>query len=228
MNQEREDRFVILRFEVLQSKDLSPSEKLVYARSCGFKKYFESKEECAEILGVSKETVVKAKQKLVKLGYIRELTNTGRGKIYQSVYDDNERVVKSTNQSGKKNLVRVVESTNIEERESKDRLNSVTVVTGETPATYGNPDINEMFDYWEQSVGYKIQARIKPNRNACKNLISKHGLEATKKLVDGAALAGKDKYAPRIADFADLQSKLNSLMAWGKGKTSNSKHMRIG
>lgn len=221
MKQEREDRYIIVRFDVLQSKELTPSEKLVYARICSFKRYFESKEECSEVLGVSKDTIVKAKQKLLRLGFIKELSNTGRGKIYQSVYDDDDRVVKSTNQSGKKHPIRVVKSTNIEEIEIKNKLKSITNVMGESPKTYGNPDINEMFDYWNEKLGYEITAKRQANRNACKNLIKKHGLEKLTKLIDGVAMAQTDQYAPRISDFTSLQSKLNDLMVWGKQKNNS-------
>lgn len=221
MEQEREDRFIIVRFDVLQSKELSPSEKLVYARICGFKKYFESKEECSDILGISANTIVKAKQKLLRLGFIKEIGNTGRGKIYQSVYDDEPRVVKSTNQSGKKDVIRVAESTTIEERESKERVKSITNVIGETPETYGKHEINEIFDYWEQQIGYPITSKKQANRNACNNLIKRWGQDGVKKLIQGVRMAQNDIYAPRISDFASLQSKQNDLMAWGKKQTNN-------
>ena len=224
MEQDREDRFVILRFDVLQDKSLSASEKLVYARICGFKKYFESKEECSAVLGVSESTVVKAKQKLCKLGHVREIGNTGRGKIYQSVYDDEPRVAKSANQSGKKAPVSLAKSANIEERESKERVKSITNVIGETPKTDDwksklNPEINEMFEYWENTVGYAIQGRRQANRNACNNLIKKHTADGVRKLIQGVALAQNERFAPQIADFEELQSKLSKLMAWGKKHT---------
>lgn len=220
MEQEREDRFVIVRYDVLQCKDLSPSEKLVYARMCGFKKYFESKEECSDILGISKDTIVKAKQKLLKLGYIREIGNTGRGKIYQSVYEEDARVVKSTNQSGKKHPIRVVKSTNIEERESKDRVKSVTNVTGETPEQFGKSEINDLFVYWNSIVGYSISSKVQANRNACNNLLKKYGSKGVEQLINAVKAAQDDRYAPRISDFVTLQSKLNDLLLWAKKKST--------
>lgn len=119
MKQETNDNFVVLRREVLEDTSLTPSEKLVYARICSFKTYFECKEKCAELLGISKDTVVKAKQNLLRLNYIRVVNNTGHGKIYQSIYDYDSRLVKSTNQIGKKHPIRLVKSTNIEEIENK-------------------------------------------------------------------------------------------------------------
>lgn len=224
MEQEREDRFVIIRFDILQDKNLSASEKLVYARICGFKKYFESKEVCSEMLGVSPVTVTKAKQKLLKYGYIREIGNTGRGKIYQSVLGDDARVVKSTNQSGKKAPIRVVESTDIEERENKDRVKTVAKATGDAEVeVFGKEEINRTFDYWEKIVGFKINGRVQANRNACNNLIKKFGENGVHQLINAVAVAHNDRYAPRISDFSSMQSKLNELVAWArkKGTTQN-------
>ena len=212
---EREDRFIIVRREVLEAKDLSSSEKLVYARICGFKKYFESAEECGGVLGISKNTVIKAKQKLIRLGYVREIGNTGRGKIYQSVYDDNTRVVKTTSQSGRKLPVRVVDSTTIDEIENKKRVKSITNVIGETPENKSNIDINDMFSLWNDVVGYEIVSNKQKNRYACNNLLKKHGKDKLTQLLNGVRLSQSDKYAPRISDFVSLQSKLSELLAWG-------------
>jgi len=227
--QEREDRFVTIRFEVLGVKELSPSEKLVYARICAFKKYFESKEECSINLGISKDTVVKAKQKLAKLGFIKEIGNTGRGKIYQSVYDDNERVVKSTNQSGKKPPIRVVKSTNIEEIEKKERRKNIVSkdTIGETPKKMTNLDIDHLMEYWEITVGYAIQGKKQANRYACNNLIKKLTVTGVEQVINGVALAHGDKYAPKISDFCSLQAKLNDLILWGKNYGNNKSFIKI-
>ena len=34
--------------------------------------------------------------------------------------------------------------------------------------------------------------------------------------------AQTDRYAPRVADFCDLQAKLNQLLVWAKGKAHSS------
>ena len=108
--------------------------------------------------------------------------------------------------------------------ESKKKVSeskNITNVMGESPETYGNPDINEMFDYWNEKLGYEITAKRQANRNACKNLIKKHGSEKLTKLIDGVAMAQTDQYAPRISDFTSLQSKFNDLMVWGKQKNNS-------
>jgi len=105
--------------------------------------------------------------------------------------------------------------------ESKKKVSeskSLTKVKGETPKTYGNSEINYMFDYWHKTIGYEITSKRQANRNACKNLIARHTVIGVTKLIEGVGQAQNDKYAPRIADFCDLQSKINQLLVWGKSK----------
>lgn len=77
-------------------------------------------------------------------------------------------------------------------------------------------DVNDLFDYWEDRVGYRIQSKVIANRRAASNLAKKFGVDEAKRLVDGVALSHADKFAPRIADFSQLQQKLSDLIAWGK------------
>lgn len=79
-------------------------------------------------------------------------------------------------------------------------------------------DIDEMFETWEQTVGYKVAGQQQKNRYACSNLLKKYGSDGLNQLLQGVKLAQQDKYAPSIADFVALQSKQNDLIAWGKKK----------
>lgn len=88
---------------------------------------------------------------------------------------------------------------------------------------YGNPEINEMFEYWQETIGYKLESNITRNRNACNNLIKKHGKDGVMRLVQGVAQAKQDQYAPRIADYSQLQTKYNDLISWGQAKSNGSK-----
>lgn len=98
---------------------------------------------------------------------------------------------------------------------------STNVLIGETPEVYGKPELNSLFNYWEQCTGVALTAKRQANRNACNNLYKQWKLEGVRKLIDGVALSQQDQYAPRIADFCDLQAKLNQLMTWGKAKQTN-------
>lgn len=111
----------------------------------------------------------------------------------------------------------------VEPKKNTPNKVTVTKVTGHTPETYGSTDINEMFEYWHKTVGYKLESNRQRNRNACNNLIKKHTVDGLQRLVQGVALANQDRYAPSIADFIGLQAKTNELIAWGKRSSSTNK-----
>lgn len=81
-------RVVVIREDILSDEHLTPTDKIIYAWVCSFDEFSESPETTAELLGLKADTVRKAKAKLEKLGYIRCIRNTGRGKVYISLYDD--------------------------------------------------------------------------------------------------------------------------------------------
>lgn len=91
---------------------------------------------------------------------------------------------------------------------------------------YGKPEINEVFAYWENAVGYAITSRITANRHAAANLTKKYGADGLGKLIRGVAASQNDQYAPRISDFVSLQSKTNDLLAWLK-KTTTKKGITV-
>lgn len=98
--------FIVIPEYILGLKELNPTDKLVYARIVGFKEYYESQEHCAEFLGVSSRMVAEAKRKLEKLGLIKCVRNTGRGKIYnvdlnQDFQNLDDRVPKNGEQTSK-------------------------------------------------------------------------------------------------------------------------------
>lgn len=83
----------------------------------------------------------------------------------------------------------------------------------------GKSEINELFDYWQEQVGIPVSAKIKQNRYAANNLLKKHGLDKVKQLINGVAQAQSEDYAPRIANFIQLQAKFDELILWGRKKT---------
>lgn len=76
-------------------------------------------------------------------------------------------------------------------------------------------EIDRMLALWEEEIGYPINGKVQKNRYAINNLLKKHGEDGLTRLVAGVKLAMDDQYAPRIADFTELQYKLNTLLAWG-------------
>lgn len=233
-NDQIEARYVILTQSILGNKELTSSDKLVLARISGFERFFEANEKTAEFLGLSERTVREAKSRLLELGYIIEIANTGHGKIYAP---DLHRVAKIADQTGRNCLS---DRQNLPP-ENKDRLNcrlnnvDTNVSTGaeapadeekkaeEQPATYGRDDINEIVDLWEQETGTSIKGD-KNERRQIYNLIRKHGAERTKALVRavGDIRRNGDRFAPQIATPRELTgkySKLGRLEIWMERKS---------
>lgn len=80
--EQKRSKISVINEEILSDKNLTPSEKMVYARICYFELFFESPKETAEYLGLSEWAVKSAKRKLEQLGYIICVQDTGRGKQY--------------------------------------------------------------------------------------------------------------------------------------------------
>lgn len=99
-----------------------------------------------------------------------------------------------------------------------NNINTTDVVLAEKSPTKKTPskNIDLLFDYWQEQIGYAITSKRQANRFACSNLIKKFGVEDVKRLVDGVLQAQGDRYGPKISDFSDLQSNLNKLLAWGR------------
>lgn len=102
-------------------------------------------------------------------------------------------------------------------------LMDTNVSIGEvSPETYGKVEINQLFETWEHTTGLPITSNKTKNRYACNNLIGKYGVDGVEKLIRVVEKAQTDRYAPRVADFCDLQAKLNQLLVWAKGKAHSS------
>lgn len=93
--------------------------------------------------------------------------------------------------------------------------NNTNVLEPTAPVRYGKPEVNDLFDYWEKTVGYPIKAKVRSNRFACATLIKTRTVPEMKRLINGVALAQEDRYAPSVSDFSELQSNMNRFLAWG-------------
>lgn len=177
----------------------------------------------ADLCGVNRNTLYKALLRLELTGMVNRSVNS-RYTVYNisnwSIYQGDGK------QSGK----RPVNSqqtpgntlTRIKNKELENNTNVLLDKSG-----YGNSDINDMFRYWQEKLGYEIVSKRQANRNACSNLLKKHGVDKVKRLIDGIVLAQADKYAPRISDFVQLQSKLSELLVWGKQQGVNNKGVKL-
>lgn len=180
-------------------------------------------------LGWGAKRVTSTKALLEGAGLIRQVARRKDGKItghfieVEYLLHHNTRkplVDETTCGSGETNAYK----TNIKCLDNSNKcLMDTNVSIGEvSPETYGKAEINQLFETWEQTTGLPITSNRTKNRYACNNLIGKYGVDGVEKLIRVVEKAQTDRYAPRVADFCDLQAKLNQLLVWAKGKAHSS------
>lgn len=118
-------------------------------------------------------------------------------------------------------------NTNNKVNNNKINNNTISKDIEKTPTTYGNEDINELFEEWEKHCGFKIDSKVKGNRYACNRLIKSRGKENVIKALPYVAESQEDKYAPTISNFMDLADKWNNLGVWVKKKKVTN-HLKYG
>jgi hypothetical protein len=156
----------------------------------------------AELYGVSKFTVSRWISALVEKGFVRiELINKNNSKeVLRKLYIPHNKIVKGgINKNVKGNNTSI-----------NNTSNTITKVIGVT--TYGNVDINTVMDDLYGGIGLK-PIKVKQQRIAASNLIKRHGLENTRKLIKIALeLQETDTYASRITSMQDLWNKQNNIL----------------
>lgn len=214
--------YVVMTQDILCRKDISPTAKLVFARMSGFEEFYESPEKTAEILGKSRGTIVNARQELEKVGLIRCVRNTGRGKAFCVVLDSrlNEKVesdyTKQCSQTTRNNVVEY----KVENKEKNISKDIVQDAQKDEQKEYGNQQVNELLKAWEIETGVEANSS-RANRLAAYNLIRSKGFDEALRIVKlcGRAMRSKDQFVPIVSSFKDLQGryeKLSKLIAWEK------------
>ena len=211
-----------MRRSVILDKRLTPTDKLVYARICSFDEFFESSEATAELFGVKADTVKKSKAKLEKLGYIRCVRNTGRGKVYIPLFDDYQ---SSTDMDDRRAQICTSDGHIYAPIEKKEkRILDTNVSRAKQPDEYGNSAINAIFQAWQDAGLPAITSRAQANRRAVWNMLRNKQI-GRERLLRGVQLAGEaygEPYAPSVLSFEDLNRKLTALELWHDKQASAS------
>lgn len=216
--QKKEFTGVWIPVKILEDEKLKPIDKLLYAEiaSFGDNGCWKKSSELMKICGVKEDAFRASCKRLKENGYISEQRKFGR--IYRkSTLGFNQHREKPRDEQLEKPRDEGWEKPRVHIDNNIDNNidNTNKLVLGETPK-YGKPEINKAFDDWEQYTGIKISSKITNNRRACNNLLKKYTADELSRLIMGVAKSQEDKYAPRIADFVDLQQKLSQLILWGK------------
>ena len=231
-----ERKFLVSPFSVLADERLTPIDKLTYGRALFFEQFFEAPSRTAKILGCSENQIKISKRKLETLGFLKCISNDGRGKTYIATINVNQqgRVSKSDTQtiricsSENQNLTTENKAENKAENSSKDKSfeeapaptddSENEPLKEEQPKSYGKAEINELLELWLEETGFDHKS-AKAERYAINNLLRKNGYEATKALIRrvGRARRSDSQFAPQIAKPSQLQgkySKLEALVIW--------------
>lgn len=219
-------KFVILTQDILCAKEINSQEKIILGRISGFSDFFESAEKTAELLGLSKRVVERAKRHLEELGYIRAIRNTGRGKAYVATHicptkNGNADLPKLAGQTYQNWQTENKDESKYEYssfNKLKEASEALDVDPEEKPKQYGNAQVNELLADWLDATGFDYKNQ-KPERYAIAGLIRQHGYERTKALVSLVSTAKRsgDQFAPQIAKPSQLRgkySKLEALVMW--------------
>ena len=203
---------------IIEDRNLKPVDRLIYAEISCFEICTMTNNTLADRAGCSEDTASRSVGRLKEKGYIKIIGFNGRVRKMQSLH-----IVPPQNaDAASAKTLKLPPQSKAQDNTIENKENTgIAKAIGETPEKFGNEKINNMFDYWQETVGYKIDGRRQANRNACKNLLAKYKEPGLKQLVDAVAISQSDKYAPRVSDFSTLQSKINEFIAWGRRKSSN-------
>ena len=175
---------------------------------------FASNEYLAEFCQCSEAKVSKSISLLTELGYIEVVKFDGRKRFLKTCLVKNTSHVKNTSQPSK---IYEADSENLQDNNIYNNIDNNTIPKGierKAPESYGNSEINLLFEEWQKNCGFKISSKVKLNRFACNRLLKSKGLDAVLKVLPIVAESNSDKYAPSIANFMDLEEKWNNLAIW--------------
>lgn len=186
---------------------LTPSERIVFGIIHRYSGY--ALGECrlkptkiAEKAGVSRSTVYNVVKRLRKLEMIEVVRHEKSSGASFTAF----RVIKDRLDDQPQQTAEEIETRELENLDQGKQDES----------HYGSEAVNDLFDFWLQTMGDPITSRLKANRRAAWNLARKHSKETLEQTIKLSRVAFFNDYAPRIADFVDLQSKWDQLRLWAE------------
>lgn len=193
----------------------------------------------AGLCAINKEkeaSIKSALNELKELGYLKvtklmpNQTKSGRIEYVYDIYEiptqqcDNQPIEKQGIENQPvENPIQL--NTNILSTNKQNTYNSTTKVVEEAEprTTYGNENINRMYDLWEEMFGYRPKNSL-DNRRAVYNMLrakdkGEQWLVDTMRLLQGAQ---NDKYAGKdingISNFKELSYNCEKVWKWGSSR----------
>jgi len=219
MTKVKNENFVAIQGWMVTELKLKGNALLIYAIIYGFSQcdgqvFNGSLQYLADWTNSTKQGVLKNLKQLMESGLIKRQDKVINGVKFVEYYTTKFNGVLNKVEYGIKQSL----PNNIDNNIVDNIDNTTKVVLEKTPETFGNSDINDLFDEWERVCGYKITSKVKLNRYTCQRLLKSRGKESILKALPYVAESQSDKYAPNIVNFMDLEEKWNALGVWYKKK----------
>lgn len=209
---------------VMECKELTPTDKIVYGEIACFDRCYGSNKWLAERICKSEVTASRCVSKLVKLGFVRFDGVKGNVRFIKAF--QRRQAASSTTKGVIIDDKAVLSSTTNIDKSIDKRLDNVdtNVSTDESSAelvaSKKNPDIDQAFLMWEEVMGYPLH-ETKKERYSVNTILRRKEMDLDKlrvmlRLVEASQ---HDKYKRfSISSFTDLMYKTNELRAWAKEK----------
>lgn len=225
-NPEKEYTGVWIPKEVMECKELSAIDKLVYGEVACFDECYASNEWLAKRIGRSVTTASKCISKLIELGFVEPCGFNGRFRLVR-VVKNCKPCRKLKGRLAKNDKAAFKKTANIDKSIDKSIDNIDTKVSIEQSSESlplkvdkRNPDIDQAFTIWEEVMGYPLHQTTK-ERYSVSNILRRKEmtLDKLRVLIRLVEASQHDKYKRfTISSFTDLMYKTNELMAWAREK----------
>lgn len=223
MSKVKNENFVAIQGWMVTELGLKGNSLLIYAIIYGFSQaegqvFTGSLQYLADWTNSTKQGVLKNLKKLIDAGLIEKKEKNINGVKFVEYYATKFNGVLNKVERGIKQSL-----TNNIENNIENNIDNDTKVSLVKTEEYGKPEINEMFDIWQQMFGYR-PTNSPINRRAIYNMLrgkdrGREWLINTMKILKEAQ---KDRFAGKevngVANFADLQHNYDKIWKWGSRK----------
>lgn len=132
---EQKVKCVAIPLHILWDDRLSSTEKLIWADINTFDVWFKSRELAAKQFGVTAEWLSKCMTHLRELGYIEEVSNNGRNKVWRAIMEPGEVCIKTQGRGEEKFTSQTEEKTGVGDITNEIEVSSLTPQTPQRGAS---------------------------------------------------------------------------------------------
>lgn len=211
---------------VMECKDLSPIDKIVYGEIACFTKCYGSNKWLAERIGRSEVTASRSVNKLVRLGFVDFLGMNGNIRYLKAYQKRRGGVIKNDKAPlSKMTSIDKRRDNNLDIMDTNVSIGPKAPVENSVIRSQRSLEIDEAFRMWQEIMGYPLTPN-KTDRPAVHNMLQRKDMDLDKlrMLILLVKKSQADRYKRfSITDFTSLRYKQNELIAWAHEKAAQQK-----